>query len=639
MARHYFTTPLYYVNAQPHIGHAYATVLVDALTRYYRLFGDEVYFLTGTDEHGQKVMKAAEDRGLSPQAHADELSQHFRDTWPTLHVEPDVFYRTTDPKHIAIVQAFLTQLKDNGLIYEAEYEGWYSASAERFWSEEELVDGRCPDTGLEVQWLKERNYFFKMSAFEAPLRAHIEANPEFILPVNRRNEVLGFLDKGLQDLCISRPKDRMSWGIPIPFAPDHVTYVWFDALSNYVSALGGAGEALYEKWWPSATHVIGKDILTTHAVYWGTMLLALGLPLPRQIVATGWWLAEDRKMSKSLGNVVDPLAQREVYGPDVLRYYLMRDMVVGLDANFSEAALVRRNNSDLANDLGNLLRRSATMVVRNFDGKIPDPGPLSEAEEEIKAAARALVAQVRERVDTYAVHQAIEDILQFVRSLNKYVTDTQPFKTVKTQPELAARTLYMVLEGLRVAGGLLGPIMPEKMRELLEALGAEPVRKVEDLAWGGLKPGTAIEVGAALFPRRDLPKPVEVAPAEPKKKASKAGKEAAADAGGVISFDDFLKVEMVAGKILEAEAVEGADKLLKLQVDLGEGVRQIVSGIAKAYQPEALVGRMVVVVKNLAPRKIFKIESQGMLLAADTPDGGLALTSPGEGVAPGTRIS
>jgi len=642
MSRQYFTTPLYYVNARPHIGHAYATVLVDTLTRFHRFFGDEVYFLTGTDEHGQKVEKAAEKRGMTPIAHADEMSQAFRDTWPTLNIEPDDFIRTTEPRHARVVEAFLQRLMDKGDIYEASYSGWYSASAERFWNEDELVDGRCPDTGLEVQFLEERNYFFRMSKYADALRAHLDANPDFILPEYRRNEVLGFLDKGVSDLCISRPKERLSWGIPIPFAPDFVTYVWFDALSNYVAALGWPDSDAFTKWWPHATHFIGKDILTTHAVYWCTMLLALDIPLPQHIVATGWWLSQDRKMSKSLGNVVDPLAQKDVYGPDVLRYYLMRDMVIGLDANFSEAALVKRNNSDLANDLGNLLRRAATLVQKNFDAKLPAPGEPSDAERTIIAEADKLVAEIPRYVASYALHTAIEETLQFVRRLNKYITETEPFKTVKTAPELAARTLYTVFEGLRITAALLAPVMPVKAVELCTAMGIEPAKHISELAWGGFPVGTVIPESDSLFPRRDMPVEVAAEPAEPVKAPAAMAPSTKAEPtqeSGTISYDDFMKVELVAATVLVAEKVAGSDKLLRLEVDLGDEQRQVISGIALHIAPETLIGTQVVLVKNLAPRKIFKLVSHGMVLASDTPEGGISLVRPAAPVAPGTRVS
>lgn len=642
MARHYLTTPLYYVNARPHIGHAYATVLVDTMARYHRFFGDEVYFLTGTDEHGQKVMKAAEARGKTPIEHADEMSAAFRDLWPTLDIAYDDFIRTTEPRHIRVVQQFLQQLWDKGEIYEADYEGWYSPAAERFWAESELVDGKCPDTGLDVHFLKERNYFFRMGKYADRLRAHLEQNPDFIQPEYRKNEILGFLGKRVDDLCISRPKERLSWGIPIPFAPDFVTYVWFDALSNYVSALGGPGEALYEKWWPHATHVIGKDILTTHAVYWCTMLMALELPLPQHIIATGWWLSSDRKMSKSLGNVVDPLAMKDIYGPDVFRYFLMREMVIGLDANFSESALVRRNNSDLANDLGNLERRIKSLAMRHFDGKVPDPGTLSPVELDIVRECDELRVKVPELVRSLALHSAIEQILQFVRRLNKYVTESEPFKTIKTAPEQAARSIYVVLEGLRHAANLLSPVMPKKMPELLATLGQEPVKTLAELAWGGLAVGTPLTLEEGLFPRRDLPEEVvpEVvaAKADSKDKKDKKKNEPEPPPAS-LSFDDFVKVDLAVATVLSAAPVEGADKLLRLEVDLGAEKRQIVSGIAKFYTPAELVGRQVVVVRNLAPRKIFKLDSHGMILAAETPDGGLALIQPSLLTAPGIRVT
>lgn len=634
--RFYYTTPIYYLNAKPHIGHAYCTILVDALTRYRRLFGAEVHFLTGTDEHGQKVQKAADARGVTPKEHVDELAAEFRALWPELHVACDDFIRTTEPRHMEVVQQVLQRLWDRGDVYVQDYEGWYSTSEERFFTEDELVDGKDPVSGLEVQRLKERNYFFKMSRYGERLRQHIVDNPGFIRPAYRANEVLGFLDKGLQDLCISRPKERLSWGIPLPFDGDYVTYVWVDALTNYVSALGWPDGEAFSRWWPHAHHVIGKDILTTHSVYWTTMLMALDVPLPQSITATGWWLSQDRKMSKSLGNVVSPLGMRDVYGPDVLRYFLLRDMVVGLDGSFSEEALVKRNNSDLANDLGNLQRRAGGLVEKWYEGRVPAPGEVGALEAPIVAAADALREKVPALVDELQIHSAIEEILQFVRRLNKYVTDTEPFKVVKFDKEAAGRSLYTVLEGLRHAACLLTPVMPERMAALTASLGASPTGLLAELRWGGLAPGTKIALGEALFPRRDLP---EAAPAPAPAKAPPAKAEAKpASPAGVISFDDFMKVQLRAATVLEAERVAGSDKLLRLQVDLGDERRQIVAGIGKSYEPEALVGRQVVVVANLAPRKVFKVESQGMVLAAEMADGGLALVTPSAAVAPGAEV-
>ena len=649
--RFYVTTPIYYVNDKPHIGHAYTTVLADTLARYHRMLGEQTHFVTGTDEHGQKVQEAADKRGVTPQAHVDELSQAFRGLWPDLHIANDDFIRTTEARHTKVVQAVLTRLYDAGDIYAKDYAGWYSTAAERFWTERDLVDGRCPDTGQAVTFITERNYFFRMSKYADALRAHIDANPGFIRPTHRANEVLGFLAKGVEDLCITRPKSRLAWGIEIPFDTDYVCYVWFDALLNYASAIGGVAGEGFDTWWSSAHHVIGKDILTTHSVYWTTMLFALGLPLPKSIIAHGWWLAsDDAKMSKSLGNVVSPLGMKDVYGPDVFRYFLMRDMVVGLDARFDEGQLVRRNNSDLANDLGNLARRVAGLVGRWFDGRVPPPeGEASPQEQEVVAQADALVAAFPGYIERLELHTAIEETMQLVRRLNKFMTETAPFKTVKTDKATAGRALYVVLEGLRHAACLLEPVMPVKMVELLTAIGAAPVTNLDDLAWGRLPAGAPLVMETGLFPRRDMPEKAieEDAVADvpaPKKgsgeaKTKKAKKKAEApETPGVIDFDAFMAVELRAATVLEATRVEGSDRLLKLQVDLGTEQRQVVSGIAEHIAPESLPGTQVVLVANLAPRKIFKLESQGMILAVDTPDGGLRLVRPDGAVPPGARV-
>ena len=643
--RYYVTTPIYYLNARPHIGHAYCTVLADTMRRYHRLFGDETWFLTGTDEHGQKVQQAADKRGVSPQQHVDDYSAEFRDLWPALHIEHDDFIRTTEPRHVQVVQHCLQRLFDAGDIYPMDYEGWYSTAAERFWTEKDLVDGRCPDTGQAVQKIRERNYFFKMSGYGQRLVDHIEANPGFIRPPNRANEVLGFLRKGLEDLCISRPKARLTWGIEIPFDTEYVTYVWFDALLNYASAIGFLDDPeRFQTWWPAAHHIIGKDILTTHSVYWTTTLMALGVPLPQSITATGWWLQGDTKMSKSLGNVVDPLAMKDVYGVDVLRYFLMRDMVIGLDSNFSEDALVRRNNSDLANDLGNLSRRASGLTGRYFEGRVPDPGALTDDEAPIVAQAEALRDQIPGLIADLKLHAAIEEVMQLVRGLNKYMTDTAPFKTIKTDPPAAARSLYTVLEGLRFAANLLAPVMPVKMPTLLAAIGAgEPLALLSDLTWGGLQPGAVIDLEKGLFPRAELPAPPEPeeAPAPPAAKAEggKAPADDSAPAGEVIAFDDFTKVDLRVATVVACDRVEGSKKLLCFKLDLGDHTRQVVSGVAAHVDPAAAVGTQVVLVANLAPRKIFKLESQGMILTSELPDGGFALLRPGAPAPAGSVVS
>jgi methionyl-tRNA synthetase len=640
--RFYVTTPIYYVNDRPHIGHAYSTILADALARYHRMLGAETYFLTGTDEHGQKVQDAAERRGVTPQQHCDELHGAFKDLWPELQISNDDFIRTTEPRHERVVQAWLTRLYEAGDIAATDYEGWYSTAAERFWTEKDLIDGRCPDTGQPVQKIREKNYFFRMSKYAPQLREHLRAHPGFVQPAQRQNEVLGFLDKGVEDLCISRPKARMSWGIPLPFDDGYVTYVWFDALINYVSAIGWLGDrAKFETWWPHCHHVIGKDILTTHAVYWGTMLLAMGIPLPRALIAHGWWLAGDAtKMSKSVGNVVSPLDLSRVYGTDVLRYVLLREMVVGLDAQFSEAMLVRRVNSDLANDLGNLAKRVAGLVQRHFEGKVPDPGTPGPEEHALAAQCAALCEAYPGWIAELKIHTAIEETLQLVRRLNKYVTDTEPFKVVKTDPATAGRTLYTVLEGLRQVSWLLTPVMPAKCRELLLGIGAGEAGLLRDLSWGGLRPGARVSLEGGLFPRRDLPMAptAEEAAEKPPRRPSKEERTKDSEPTPVLAFEEFLRVDLRVARVVSAEPVAGSDRLLRLILDLGGEQRQVVAGIAAQVDPAELPGRQVVVVKNLAPRKVFGVESHGMVLAVDTPGGGLALLQPDAAVTPGTRV-
>ncbi|MBN1178798.1 MAG: methionine--tRNA ligase [Anaerolineae bacterium] len=500
----YVTTPIYYVNDEPHLGHAYTTILADVLARYARLRGQETFFLTGTDEHGQKVQQAAEERGISPQAHADATVVRFQNAWEHLHVAYDDFIRTTQPRHIHVVEAILEDMWHRGEIYLGEYEGWYCVPDERFWTEKDLVEGNCPDCGRPVERIVEHNYFFRMSRYQNWLIAYITEHPDFIQPEVRRNEVLGFLRQPLGDLCISRPASRLSWGIPLPFDPDYVTYVWFDALINYVTAAGYRSDPVrFERLWPHTLHLIGKDILTTHAVYWPTMLYAAGLPMPKTIFAHGWWVMRGAKMSKSRGNVVKPLDLAEVYGVDAFRYFLMRDMVLGRDADFDEARLLQRYQSDLADDLGNLLHRLVNMTGRYCEGRIPTPAEFGVEEVALSRRCQPLAAETLRRVEALAVNEALGGVMDVVREINGYLERTAPWKEAKAgRMERVATILYTAIEALRLTSVLLHPVLPERMAELWQRLGwraPDPLR--DGLAWGVIEPGTAVLSGPPLFPK------------------------------------------------------------------------------------------------------------------------------------------
>ncbi len=500
----YVTTPIYYVNDEPHLGHAYTTILADVLARYARLRGDETFFLTGTDEHGQKVQEAAQWLGVDPQTHADEMVVRFRQTWERLHVAYDDFIRTTEPRHVRVVETILQGLWDRGEIYRGEYEGWYCVPDERFWTEKDLIDGNCPDCERPVERIVEPNYFFRMSDYQDWLIKYITAHPSFIQPESRRNEVLGFLRRPLGDLCISRPVNRLSWGIPLPFDPDYVTYVWFDALINYVTAAGYlVDDEHFAHLWPQAIHLIGKDILTTHSVYWPTMLQAAGLPQPQTIFAHGWWVVQETKMSKSLGNVVKPLDLAEVYGVDGFRYFLMRDMTLGRDADFSEENLVHRYQGDLANDLGNLLHRLVNMIGRYCDGRIPKPGEPTDEETALRKRCLALVPQALDQIEALAINEALAQMMSVVGEINSYLERTAPWRQAKAgQAERVATILYHATEALRLTSILLQPVLPERMAELWRRLGWQPPILLKDgLSWGSLQPGTQVIPGPPLFPR------------------------------------------------------------------------------------------------------------------------------------------
>ncbi len=627
MSRFYVTTPIYYVNDAPHIGHVYTTVVADVLARFHRLLGDEVYFLTGTDEHGQKIEDSARARNLTPIALADEVVARYHALWKRLGMTHDDFIRTTEPRHQQGVLKLYGRIRERGDdIYKGRYEGWYCKGCEAFYPDSQIVEGRCPDQGHPVQRLSEESYFFRLSRYEKPLLEHYAAHPDFIFPATRRNEIVSFVSSGLRDLSISRTS--FQWGIPFPDDPRHIFYVWFDALANYVTALDFAGEGkLYERFWPAEAQLVGKDILRFHAVYWPAFLMAAGLPLPKSIVAHGWWLSDSGKMSKSRGNVIEPNALLDDFGPDALRYFLMREMAFGQDAGYSDEALVDRTNSDLANDLGNLISRTLKLVENSFCGAVPDPGT-GRAESPLASVARAAREGMVARFQGYDFSGGLARVWELVSATNRFLVEHEPWKLAgdpARRTELA-EILYDASEALRVIGQLLAPVMPGAARELWRQLGldADPAAgSLRELEWGGLPAGARIARGAGLFPRIDkkayLGQPETPRPVPGSRPPAKV-KESTVEESG-IDIEEFRKIQLKVGKVVAAEKVEGAKKLLRLQIDLGTEVRQIISGIADKYAPESLVGKQIVLVANLKPATNRGVESRGMLLAAEDADG------------------
>ena len=642
MSRFYITTPIYYINAAPHLGHAYTTLIADAAARAHRLLGDDVFFLTGTDEHGQKVERAAQKAGLAPRVFADQVAQTFRDLLPLLNVANDDFIRTTEPRHYSAAQAFWRRVRDRGYIYKGKYEGWYCTVDEVFVPDTQLQNGRCPTCGNAVERISEESYFFRLSAFQQPLLDLYERHAGFVTPQTRKNEVAAFIKAGLQDLSVSRTS--FTWGIPVPDDPAHVMYVWFDALTNYMTAVGyGAGDEAsqqkFAKYWPADVHLIGKEIVRQHAIYWPAFLLAAGLPVPAQIASHGWWLMDGAKMSKSIGNVVRPQDYIDRFGLDAFRYFVMREMIFGQDASFTDDAILNRYNADLANDLGNVVSRATTMIHRYRGGVVPESIAALRAqppEAELQRVLEAVIPSVKAHVVSFEFSVALREIWDAIGTINRYIVTRQPWSLAKdpANREQLDTALYVTADALRIVAELLRPFMPETGERTLRMLGLEPAAASwQSLDVRQLSAGTALRATEPLFPRIEHtveelrhmstdpqnPSPAPPPPPTPPPAAASPATLAASAppaASDRIAIDDFMKVELRVAKVLAAERVPKSTRLLKLHVDVGAEQRTLVAGIAESYEPEALVGKSVVIVFNLKPAKLMGIESNGMVLAA-----------------------
>jgi len=633
--KYYVTTPIYYANADPHLGHAYTTIVADVRKRFYQMNDYETFFLTGTDEHGDKVARAALEKGVSPHEYASQISQKFRDILPRLNASNDRFIRTTDPEHRKVVRHILQKVYDSGDIYFSEYEGKYCVGCERFYKDTELVDEKCPDHQTRPELIKESNYFFKMSKYQEWMIDHINKNPDFIRPERYKNEALGFLREPLEDLCISRPKSRLKWGIELPFDSNYVTYVWFDALINYISGIDYLDGELFSKFWPVAEHIIGKDILKQHGIYWPTMLKAAGIEPFQHLSVHGYWLFEKGKMSKSLGNVITPLDLIDKYGLDAFRYYLIREMSFGLDSSFSEESFVSRYNADLANDLGNMVSRLTKMIKNSCNGIVPSPKKWTEPEEKLEKIAAESRQKLIESFDTLMMHQAADSAIHLVRSINRYLEETAPWFVAKQNDQDRLDTILFTASQNTVRAALyLLPVMPEKMLEVFNWFGISP-KDQWHLDDEPLTPGLKTRIDKKpIFPRRKFK---AKASSNQPKKSGKSQKKSQKTKPSVITYEDFAKIDLRVAVIRKAERVQGTDKLIRLQIEVGKEERQIVAGIAKSYDPDDLLGKQIVIVANLESANIRGVESKGMLLAANHGEK-LTLLSPEQPIRSGAKV-
>ena len=645
---YYITTPIYYPSDKLHIGHAYCTTIADTLARFHRAKGEDVFFLTGSDEHGLKIQRKAQEKGITPIEYVDAIIANFKQLWNELNISNNDFIRTSEERHHKVVQDVLTKIFEQGDIYKKNYEGLYCVPCESYWLERQLVDGKCPDCGRPVEKMQEESYFFKLSKYQDWWLQFIEENPNFIQPASRRNEMINFVKQGLEDLCITRT--TFDWGIPVPFDKKHVVYVWFDALLNYLTGIKyGTDDAMFNKFWPASLHLVGKEIVRFHTIIWPIMLKAMGVELPQKVYGHGWLVIDGDKMSKSKGNVIDPLALIDEFGADAIRYFLLREIVFGNDGNFSRDALITRINSDLANDLGNLLHRTVSMIEKYHGGVVTNTGVIEAVDEDLMALVKTTAENFEKDMDAMEINSAIKGVWALISRANKYIDETAPWILAKDEAKAARlqTVMYNLAETLRVVAILVAPFIPSTSPKIYTQLGLEVPAEflLTDAEFGKIADGTKVQKGEPLYPRIEIaedgatiiggkryePK-VEVAPApveEPKVEMEPIKEE--------ITIDTFEKIDLRVGTVKAAEKVKKSKKLLKLQVMIGDEERTIVSGIAQYYEPEALIGRNVIVIANLAPAKLFGIESFGMLLAASDGNGNLVLAD-APGMASGSRV-